>query len=337
MSSMRVAQVKSPKGPFEIVERPIPEPGPGWVRIKVQACGICHSDSLVKEGDVPGNREYPRVPGHEDRGCDRCDRQRGRRSGKLCPGQKVGVGWNGGYCGYCDHCRRGEFFACERGQVTGLTFDGGYGEYMVAPSSAIALMPAALPPVEAAPLMCAGLTTFNCLRNSGARAGDVVAVLGLGGLGHLGVQYAAKMGFHTIGIARGKDKEALARKLGASVYIDSQSQDPAEELLKLGGAKVILATATSGEAMSAVQGGLVVNGTLMVVGAADSLQVNPVSLLMGCRSVKGWYSGTSIDSQDTLAFSVRAGVRPMNEIFPLDRVSEAYDRMMSGKRGFESS
>jgi D-arabinose 1-dehydrogenase-like Zn-dependent alcohol dehydrogenase len=246
----------------------------------------------------------------------------------------VGVGWNGGYCGYCDHCRRGEFFACVRGQITGITHDGGYGEYMLAPSSAVALMAADLPFVEAAPLMCAGLTTFNSLRNSGARPGDVVAVLGLGGLGHLGVQYAAKMGFHTVGIARGKDKEPLARRLGASVYIDSQAQDPAAELLKLGGAKVILATATSGEAMSAVQGGLAVNGTLLVIGAAESMQVSPLLLLSGRRSVKGWYSGTSIDSQDTLAFSVRAGVRPMNETFPLDRVSEAYDRMMSGKARF---
>jgi len=330
MAVMRVAQVSRPKGPFEIVERPIPQPGAGSVRIRVHACGICHSDSLVKEGAFPG-LEYPRVPGHEVAGVIDAV---GPGVAGWETGQKVGVGWNGGYCGYCDHCRRGQFFACVRGQVTGLTFDGGYGEYMVAPASAVALMPADLPPVEAAPLMCAGLTTFNALRNSGARPGDVVAVLGLGGLGHLGVQYAAKMGFHTIGIARGRDKEPLARRLGASLYIDSQAQDPATELLKLGGAKVILATATSGEAMSAVQDGLAVNGTLLVVGAAESLQVSPMSLLMGCRSVKGWYSGTSIDSQDTLAFSVRTGVRPMNETYPLDRVSEAYDHMMSGKARF---
>jgi D-arabinose 1-dehydrogenase-like Zn-dependent alcohol dehydrogenase len=205
---------------------------------------------------------------------------------------------------------------------------------MIAPASAVARMPPELPPAEAAPLMCAGVTTFNALRNSGARPGDVVAVLGLGGLGHLGVQYAAKMGFHTVGIGRGKDKEPLARKLGASVYIDSQTQDPAAELQKLGGAKVILATATSGEAMSAVQGGVAVNGTLLIVGAAQSMQVSPLSLLMGCRSIKGWYSGTSIDSQDTLAFSTRTGVRSMNETFPLERVNEAYDRMMSGKARF---
>src|SRR6266851_3519193 len=330
MATMRVAQVTRPRGPLEIVERPVSNPGPGWVRIKVQACGICHSDSLIKEGAWPGI-EYPRVPGHEVAGVIDAV---GSVVPGFAPGQRVGVGWHGGYCGHCDHCRRGEFFACVTGQVTGITFDGGYAEYMVAPASAVARMPADLPPVEAAPLMCAGITTFNALRNSGARPGEVVAVLGLGGLGHLGVQYAAKMGFHTVGIARGKDKEALARKLGAAVYIDSQSQDPAAELLKLGGAKVILATATSGEAMSAVQGGLAVNGTLLIVGAAASMQVSPLSLLMGCRSIKGWYSGTSIDSQDTLAFSVRAGVRSMNEPFPLERVAEAYDRMMSGKARF---
>ena len=260
MASMRVAQVSQPKGPLELVERPVPEPGPGTVRIKVLACGICHSDSLTKEGLMPGI-QYPRVPGHEVAGVIDAV---GPGVPGWEPGQRVGVGWNGGYCGYCDHCRRGEFFACVRGQVTGVTYDGGYGEYMVAPASAVALMPADLPAVEAAPLMCAGLTTFNALRNSGARAGDVVAVLGLGGLGHLGVQYAAKMGFHTVGIARGKDKEPLARQLGAAAYIDSQAQDPAAELNKLGGAKVILATATSGEAMAAVQGGLAVNGTLLV-------------------------------------------------------------------------
>jgi D-arabinose 1-dehydrogenase-like Zn-dependent alcohol dehydrogenase len=330
MASMRVAQVSSPKGPFEIVERPIPEPGAGAVRIKVQACGICHSDSMTKDGLYPGI-QFPRVPGHEVAGV----------IDAIGPGvlgwetgQRVGVGWNGGYCGYCDHCRRGEFFACVRGQVTGISYDGGYGEYMIAPASALALMPDDLTPVEAAPLMCAGLTTFNALRNSGARAGDVVAVLGLGGLGHLGVQYAAKMGFRTVGIARGKDKEPLARQLGASVYIDSQAQDPAEELTRLGGAKAILATVTSGEAMAAVQGGIAVNGTMLLIGAAESMQVSPIALLMGNRSVKGWYSGTSIDTQDTLAFSVLAGVRPLNETFPLERVSEAYDRMMSGQARF---
>jgi D-arabinose 1-dehydrogenase-like Zn-dependent alcohol dehydrogenase len=330
MAMMRVAQISRPKGPLEIVERKIPEPTTATVRIKVHACGICHSDSLTKEGAYPGI-QYPRVPGHEVAGVIDAV---GPGVAAWKPGQRVGVGWNGGYCGACDYCRRGEFFACVRGQITGISYDGGYAEYMIAPASAVALMPADLPPVEAAPLMCAGLTTFNALRNSGARPGDVVAVLGLGGLGHLGVQYAAKMGFHTVGIARGKDKEPLARQLGAAVYIDSQAQDPAAELRKLGGAKVILATATSGEAMSAVQGGVAVNGTLLVVGAAESMQVSPLLLLMGCRSVKGWYSGTSIDSQDTLAFSVRTGVRPMNETYPFERVSEGYDRMMSGKARF---
>src|SRR5712692_9150892 len=330
MAKMKVAQVPKPGADFEIVEREIPNPGAGHVRIRVQACGICHSDSVTKDGLFPGI-QYPRVPGHEVAGVIDAV---GTGVAGWEPGQRVGVGWNGGYCGYCDHCRRGEFFACVRGQTTGVTYDGGYGEYMIAPTSAVARMPAELPPAEAAPLMCAGLTTFNALRNSGARPGDVVAVLGLGGLGHLGVQYAAKMGFHTVGIARGKDKEPLARKLGASVYIDSQAQDPAAALQKLGGAKVILATVTSGEAMSAVQGGLAVNGTLLVIGAADAMQVSPLNLLMGCRSIKGWYSGTSIDSEDTLAFSARTGVRPMNETYPLERAAEAYDRMMSGKARF---
>jgi D-arabinose 1-dehydrogenase-like Zn-dependent alcohol dehydrogenase len=327
---MRVAQVSRPKGPFEIIERPVPAPGPGTVRIKVLACGVCHSDSFTKEGLFPGI-QFPRVPGHEVAGVIDA-------VGPGVPdwqlGQRVGVGWNGGYCGHCDHCRRGNFFACVTGQVTGITYDGGYAEYLISPASAVARMPAELPPVDAAPLMCAGVTTFNALRNSGARPGDVVAVLGLGGLGHLGVQYAAKMGFHTVGIARGKDKEPLARQLGAAAYIDSQAQDPAAELQKLGGAMAILATATSGEAMTAVQGGLAANGTLLIIGAVPSMEVSPLVLIMGSRSVKGWNSGTSIDTQDTLVFSQRTGVRSMNEVFPLERVNEAYDRMMSGKARF---
>jgi D-arabinose 1-dehydrogenase-like Zn-dependent alcohol dehydrogenase len=313
-----------------MVERRIPEPGEGSLRIQVQACGICHSDALVKQGTYPG-LTYPRVPGHEVAGIVDAV---GRGVAGWETGQKAGVGWNGGYCGRCDPCRRGDFFACVTHQVTGITLDGGYADYLIAPVSAVARMPADLAPTEAAPLLCAGLTTFNALRNSAARPGDVVAVLGIGGLGHLGVQYAAKMGFHTVAIARGKDKEPLALKLGASVYIDSQAQDPAAELQKLGGAKVILATATSGEAMSAVQGGLAVHGTLLIVGAAPSMEVSPVWLLAGCRSIKGWYSGTSIDSQDALAFSARTGVRPMIETFPLERASEAFDRMMSGKARF---
>jgi len=250
-------------------------------------------------------------------------------------GQRVGVGWHGGHCGHCDHCRRGEFFACQVAlKVTGISFDGGYADYLVAPDLALALVPDELTPVEAAPLMCAGITTYNALRNSGARAGDLVAVLGLGGLGHLGVQYAVKMGFRTVGIARGQDKAPLAEKLGAHYYIDSQAQDPAAELQKLGGAKVVIATVTNGDAMSAVQGGLGPNGTLVVIGAAESLTVSPLLLIAGQRSIKGWYSGTAIDSQDTLAFSVLSGVRSMNEVYPLDRVTEAYERMASGKARF---
>jgi D-arabinose 1-dehydrogenase-like Zn-dependent alcohol dehydrogenase len=330
MATMRVAQVARPKGPIEIVERPIPEPGPGKVRIRVQACGICHSDSVVKDGLFP-NIQYPRVPGHEVAGVIDAV---GQGVVRWKPGQRVGVGWFGGNCGYCDFCRRGEFFACENLETTGISFDGGYGQYMIAPASAVALIPAELPPVDAAPLMCAGLTTFNALRNSGARPGDLVAIHGLGGLGHLGVQYAAKMGFQTVAVARGQDKAPLAKQLGAAIYIDSQAQDPAKELMKLGGAKVILATVTSGEAMSALQGGIAPGGTFVVVGAAQSIQVLPLLLISRASSIRGWYSGTSIDSQDTLSFSTQTGVRSMNEVYPFDRVTEAYERMTSGKARF---
>ena len=331
MSKMRAAQVSRPNGPFEVVEREIPQPGAGSVRIKVQACGVCHSDALVKEGHWPG-LSYPRVPGHEVIGVIDAV---GTGVAGWVSGQRVGVGWHGGHCGRCDSCRRGDFFACQLAlQITGITFDGGYADYMIAPTAALALVPEDLSAVEGAPLMCAGITTFNSLRNSGARPGDVVAILGVGGLGHLGVQFAAKMGFKTVAIARGKDKEPLAKKLGAWHYIDSQAQDPAAELTKLGGASVILATVTNGEAMSAVLGGLGVNGTLIVVGAPQSLEVSPGLLIAGCRSIKGWYSGTSIDSQDTLKFSAFTGVRSMNEVFSLERVAEAYERMMSGKARF---
>jgi len=331
MPKMRAVQVPRPKGTFEIVEREIPEPNPGSVRIKVQACGICHSDSVTKEGLFPGI-QYPRVPGHEVIGVVDAV---GQGVARWKSGQRVGVGWHGGHCGYCDSCSRGDFFACQTSTlVSGISFDGGYADYMIAPAEGIASVPEELSPVEAAPLMCAGITTFNCLRNSGARAGEVVAVLGLGGLGHLGVQYAAKMGFRTIGIARGKDKEPFAKKLGAHHYIDSQSQDPAAELLKFGGAKVILATVTNGESMSAAAGGLAVNGTLMVIGAVQALQVSPLQLLTGRQSVKGWYSGLAIDSQDTLSFSALSGVRSMNEVYPIEQVAEAYERMMSGKARF---
>jgi D-arabinose 1-dehydrogenase-like Zn-dependent alcohol dehydrogenase len=332
MPNMRAIQVSRPGGPLELVERPIPDPGPSSVRIKVQACGICHSDVLTKEGAWPGIT-FPRVPGHEVIGVIDA-------LGKDVPsrwkvGQRVGVGWHAWHCGYCDSCRRGDFFACQTGvQVTGIALDGGYADYMIAPVTAIATVPSELPAPDAAPLMCAGLTTFNALRNSGAKQGDLVAILGVGGLGHLGVQYASKMGFRTVAIARGKDKEPLARQLGASHYIDSQSTDPAAELTKLGGAKVVLATVTHGPAMSATVGGLAPRGRLMVLGAAESLEASPLLLLMGRRSIEGWYSGTSIDAQETLAFSVQSGVRSMNEAYPLERAAEAYDRMMSGKARF---
>ena len=328
---MRVVQVPQAKGAFEIVERDIPEPQAGWVRVKVQACGICHSDSLIKEGLWPGI-QYPRVPGHEVIGIVDLV---GDGVEPWKRGQRVGVGWHGGHCGYCEHCRPGDFFACQVALLTtGISFDGGYAEYMVAPAEALASAPDDLSAIDGAPLMCAGVTTFNALRNSGARPGDLVAVLGIGGLGHLGVQFAAKMGFKTIAIARGKDKEPLARKLGAIHYIDSHEKNPATELNKLGGAKVVIATVTNAEAMTAVLGGLAPNGVLMVIGAAGPLSVDPILLISGQRSVKGWYSGASIDSQDTLKFSALNGVASMNEIFPFDRVNEAYERMMSGKARF---
>jgi D-arabinose 1-dehydrogenase-like Zn-dependent alcohol dehydrogenase len=332
MPNMRAVQVARPGGPLELVQRPVPEPGPGTVRIKVQACGICHSDSLTKEGHMPGIA-YPRVPGHEVIGV--IDAVGGNVPPRWSADQRVGVGWHAWHCGSCDNCRRGDFFACQTGvQVTGLSLDGGYADYMVAPYTALALVPPELPAPDAAPLMCAGLTTFNALRNSGAVAGDLVAVLGLGGLGHLGVQYAAKMGFRTVAIARGEDKQPLARRLGAFHYVDSQSTDPAAELTKLGGAKVVLATVTHGPAMAATVGGLAPHGRLLVLGAAQSLETSPIQLLMARRSIEGWYSGTSIDSQDTLNFSVQAGVRSMNETYPLERAAEAYDRMMSGRARF---
>ena len=331
MPTMRAVQVARPNGPLEVVERQIPEPGPGSVRIRVQACGICHSDTVTKEGLFP-QIQYPRVPGHEVAGVVDAV---GSGVSRWTPGQRVGVGWHGGNCGYCDACRRRNFFACQTfTAITGITYDGGYAEYMLARAEALAAVPGELSAVEAAPLMCAGVTTFNCLRNSGARPGDLVAVLGLGGLGHLAVQFAAKSGFRTVAIARGRDKEPLARELGAWRYIDSQAQDPAAELTRLGGAGVVLATVTSGDAMAAVAGGLAPKGVLMVIGAAGSITVSALHLLLGSRAVKGWYSGTSIDSQDTLGFSALTGVRSRNEVFPLARAVEAYDRMMSGKARF---
>jgi D-arabinose 1-dehydrogenase-like Zn-dependent alcohol dehydrogenase len=332
MPNMRAVQVSRAGGPLELVERPIPDPGPGSVRVKVQACGICHSDVMTREGHLPGIT-YPRVPGHEVVGVIDA-------VGKDVPerwraGQRVGVGWHAWHCGSCDPCRRGDFFACQTGvQVTGVTFDGGYADYMIAPATGLALVPAELPAPDAAPLLCAGLTTFNALRNSGARPGDLVAVLGVGGLGHLGVQYAARMGFRTVAVARGTDKEPLARMLGATHYIDSQAADPAAELANLGGARVVLATVTHGPAMSATVGGLAPHGRLIVLGAAESLETSPLLLLSARRAVEGWYSGTSIDAQDTLAFSVQAGVRSLNEPYPLERAAEGFERMASGEARF---
>jgi D-arabinose 1-dehydrogenase-like Zn-dependent alcohol dehydrogenase len=328
---MRAVQVSRSNGPFELVEREIPEPGAGAVRIKVEACGICHSDSLVKSGAMPG-LQYPRVPGHEVVGTVEA---LGPGVTGVAQGQRVGVGWHGGYCGHCDACRRGDFFACRSGRITGLTHDGGYADYMIAHSSALAILPEGLSAIEAGPLVCAGVTTFNALRNSGARPGEIVAILGIGGLGHLGVQFSAKMGFKTLAIARGSDKEVLAKKLGAHQYIDSQAQDVAAELTKVGGAKVILATVTNADAMTAALGGLGIHGKLLIVGAPhEPLKVPALVLIGGRRSIMGWYSGTAIDSQDTLEFSLFAGVKAMTEVFPLERAAEAYERMMSGKARF---
>ena len=334
MPKMRVVQVPHPHGPLQLAEREIPEPGAGSVRLKVEACGICHSDSITKEAIFPGI-EYPRVPGHEVAGVVDAV---GAGVAGWTPGQRAGVGWHGGHCGHCDSCRRGDFLTCTIARQTpGITYDGGYAEYMIAPAGALALIPEDLSAVDAGPMMCAGITTFNSLRHSGARPGDLVAVLGVGGLGHLGVQFAAKMGFRTVAIARGMDKEPLAKQLGAWRYVDSQAQDPAAKLLELGGAKVILATVTSGKAMSAALGGLGVGGKLIVLGAPqEPLEVPAGLLISGRRSVVGWPSGTSIDSQDTLAFSVLTGVRAMTEVFPLERAAEAYDLMMSGKARFRA-
>ena len=328
---MRSVQVSKPKGPLEIVERDIPEPGARHVRIKVQACGVCHSDSFTKEGLFPGI-QYPRVPGHEIAGIIDVV---GKDVSEWKPGQRVAVGWHGGNDFQCDSCRRGDFVTCTHLQVPGIAYDGGYADYVVVPTEALASIPAELSATEAAPLMCAGITTYNALRNSGAREGDTVAIIGVGGLGHLGIQFASKMGFNTIAIGRGKDKEDLVKRLGAAHYIDGKSQNTVEELVKLGGAKVILATVPSGKAMGEVLGGLAVNGKLIMIGVSDeALEVPPTLFILGRRSVVGWPAGTSMDSQDTLSFSVLSGVRSMNEVFPLERAPEAYERMMSGKARF---
>lgn len=328
---MRAVQVTSPGAPFELVERDIPIPGPRQVRVKVQACGLCHSDSLVKEGIWPGI-QYPRVPGHEVAGVIDAV---GTEVPEWRVGQRVGIGWYGGHCGYCDSCRRGDFVTCQHGQICAITYDGGYADYIVVPFEALALIPDDLSAEDAGPLMCAGITTFNSLRHSGARAGDLVAILGIGGLGHLGVQFASRMGFRTVAIARGKDKEPLARKLGAQRYIDSQTSDVGAELMKLGGAKVVLATVTSGNAMTPAISGLGIDGKLIILGASpEPIQVNGLEMIGERRSVQGWPSGSSIDSQDTMAFASMTGVRPMTETYPLDKAAEAYERMMSGKARF---
>jgi D-arabinose 1-dehydrogenase-like Zn-dependent alcohol dehydrogenase len=334
MPTMRSAVVPRPKAPFEIVQREIPEPPAGSVRVKVAACGVCHSDTFTKEGALPGI-EYPRAPGHEIAGTIDA---LGANVAGWTKGQRVGVGWHGGHCGYCDSCRRGNFVMCQIApKIPGISYDGGYADYVVVPAAALARIPDGLSFVDAAPLMCAGVTTFNSLRNSGARPGDLVAVHGIGGLGHLGVQFAAKAGFNTAAIARGKYKEDLARKLGAAHYIDSQAGDPAAALMKLGGAKVVLATVTSGKAMTEILGGLAVDGKLVVLGAPDApIEAPGFPLIMGRRSILGWPSGSSIDSEDTLAFSALTGVRPMTETFPLDRAAEGYERMLSGKARFRA-
>ena len=328
---MKAAQISKPGADFELVERDIPEPGAGQVRVKVEACGICHSDFVVKEGLWPG-LQYPRVPGHEVAG--RIDAV-GSNVTQWKTGQRVGVGWHGGHDFVCEQCRRGDFAMCVNRKVTGIDFDGGYAEYMIAPAEAVAAIPDELPAEEAGPFMCAGVTVYNALRNSGARGGDVVAVHGIGGLGHLGVQYARRMGFHTVALGRGKDKEPLAKNLGAHQYIDTDHGDVVAELQKLGGANVILATAPNSQAISTLVEGLAAGGKLVMPAApTEPLTINPMSLFLERRSVLGWYSGTAKDSQDTLEFSALTGVHPMIEKYPLSRVAEAYEQMHSGKVRF---
>ncbi len=332
MATMRAVQVAKAGGDFELVERNIPDPGRAQVRIKVEACGICHSDVIVKLGIFPG-QQYPRIPGHEIAG--RIDAV-GADVKQWKPGQRVGVGWHGGHCFICEYCRRGDFILCQNEKITAIHFDGGYADYMIAPAEAVAAMPDALPADEAAPLMCAGITVFNSLRNAGARAGDIVAVQGIGGLGHLGIQYAHQMGFRTVAIGRGgADKEDLARKLGAHDYIDTDATKPAEALQKLGGARVILATAPDSKAVSALVDGLASSGKLLVIGAgSDPITVTPLQLIFGRKSIQGWPSGTAKDSEETLAFSALRGVRPMIERYPLEKAAEGYEQMMSGRARF---
>ena len=331
MSTMRAMVIPEPGGRFRMEERDLPEPGRHEVRLRVHACGVCHSDSLTVEGHMPG-LVYPRIPGHEVIGVIDA---LGPDVEGWSVGARVGVGWFGGACGYCGHCRRGDAFACENVQgATGVTRDGGYATHMLALASALAHVPEDLEAVASAPLMCAGITTFNALRNCGAGLGDLVAVHGVGGLGHLGIQFAARLGFRTVAVNRGRDKEALARSLGAHDYIDSDAGDPAKALLALGGAKAIIATVTSAGAMQAISGGLGPNGVMMVIGAVGALTVDSLDLLGKRAAVKGWYSGTAVDSEDTLQFSRLNGIESMNEIYPLEEAQAAYDRMMSGKARF---
>jgi len=328
---MKAAQIPKPGGDFELLERDVPEPEAGQVRVKVEACGICHSDMLVKDGAWPGIK-YPRVPGHEIAG--RVDAV-GDRVTHWSKGQRVGVGWHGGHCFVCDQCRRGDFAMCLNRKITGIDFDGGYAEYVIAPAEALAAIPNELPAEEAGPFMCAGVTVFNALRNSGARGGDVVAIHGIGGLGHLGVQYARQMGFVTVAVGRGRDKEELARKLGAHHYIDTDAGNAVAELQKLGGARVILGTAPSAKAISPLVDGLAPGGRFVIPAApSEPLAVNVFSLIARRTSVDGWYSGTARDSQDTLEFSALTGVHPMIEKYPLSQAIEAYEQMHSGKARF---
>jgi D-arabinose 1-dehydrogenase-like Zn-dependent alcohol dehydrogenase len=328
---MKVAQVSNPGADFRIVEREIPEPGAGHVRIKVQACGVCHSDVLTKEGSWPGIH-YPRVPGHEVAGI--ID-EVGAGASEWKKGQRVGVGWHGGQDGTCRECRRGDFRNCRNLKIPGISYDGGYQEFMVAPVEALVAIPDSLRDADAAPLLCAGITTYNSLRHSGAFPGDLVAVQGVGGLGHLGIQFAQKFGYKVAAIGRGSENASLAKKLGASVYIDSTSTNAAQELQKLGGARVILATAPSSKAMSELVDGLSPNGKLIVVGATfDPIEVTPIQLITGSRTIQGWSTGTPADAEDTLRFAELTGVRPMIETYPLEKAAEAYARMLSGKAQF---
>ena len=331
MAQMTAVQISRPGAPFEVVKREVPAPGPNQVRIKVEACGVCHSDVFVKEGHWPG-LQYPRVTGHEVAGV--ID-EVGPGVTTWKKGQRVGVGWHGKHCGQCVPCRRGDFIACQNLRITGFNDDGGYAQYMIASSDALALIPDSLMPIMAAPILCAGITTFNSLRHSGTVAGDLVAVHGLGGLGHLGVQFASKMGYRTVAIGRGKDKEPLAVKLGASLYLDADAVNVAKELASLGGASVILATAPNSKAMSDLVDGLGIGGKLLVVGAAaDPISVTPIQLIGQRRSIQGWPSGSARDSEETLNFCALTGIRPMVETFPLEQAAAAYDRMVSGKARF---